>query len=67
MANFTDEVMTDYISKAKAKKKDDWAVDLDLPTLPALADGNFYKWEQAMYANLLSKIGMRGIPLAYII
>ena len=66
-ADFTDEVMTDYISKAEAKKKDDGAVDLDLPTPPALADGNFYKWEQAVYANLLSKIGTRGIPLAYVV
>ena len=66
-AEFLGKVISNYISKAEAKKKDDGAADLDLPTPPALADGNFYKWEQAVYTNLLSKIGTHGIPLTYIV
>ena len=65
-ADFTAQVVEEYILKAEAKLKDDKG-ELDLPAPPDLTDGNFHKWEQAVYTNLLSKTGTSGIPLAYVI
>ena len=65
--DFTQEIMEDYISKAEAKKAATEKSELDLPSLPTLGDSNFHKWEQSVYANLLSKVRTRGVPLAYVV
>ena len=54
-------------TSTRLRLKKEEVSELDLPAPPALTDGNFHRWEQAVYANLLSKIRMRGIPLAYVV
>ena len=65
--DFTQDIMEYYISKAEAKEAATEKSELDLPSPPTLGDSNFHKWEQSIYANLLSKVGTRGVPLAYVV
>ena len=56
VADFTDAVMREYISKVEAKASTE-GEELDIPALLELKEMNFHKWQQVVNTVLLMKEG----------
>jgi len=65
--DFTAAEMEKYIQQAEIKDSSKEKSELETTAPPTLGENNFHKWERAVYTNLLAKVGVREIPLAYVV
>ena len=62
--DLTPALLADYVEQGQFDRLED---DVEVPDPPKLSESNFLEWEEAMLAKLGTKIGVRGVPLSYVV
>ena len=62
--DLTPALLADYVEQGQFDRLED---DVEVPDPPKLSENNFLEWEEAMIAKLGTKVGVRDVPLSYVV